>query len=466
MNHILEEYIDELDEILDCINVGIYITDGNGKTLTLNHESEKTGSLTKNQVIGVNMKELVEKGFVKESATLKALSSGKQESFIQDLGDGGRVFITGTPFYRNNKIEFVLCTERDITEMIMLEKMLEQTQQTAQRYEMELEYVRNRNLRLQGDVVARSEIMKRLIEKTVKVAKRNATVLLTGESGTGKEIFANLIYKNSDRVNKPFIKVNCAAIPEGLLESEFFGYEKGSFTGADKSGKNGFFEMANKGTLFLDEIGELPIHMQSKLLRAIQEKEVRKIGGESVIPIDVRIIAATNMDLLKAIGEGRFREDLYYRLNIIPMEIPPLRERKEDIESLAVYFTEAFAKQYKIQKVLTKKAVKALNEYDWPGNVRELKNIIERIVVSFDGIEITAFQVGNIMNINENMTSTFTIEENMTLKELMDNYEKEILEYMIDKYKTAATVCHKLQVNKSTMSRKIKKHKIPYKGTL
>lgn len=463
MNKILKEYVTELDEILDCINVGIYITDGNGKTLTLNKESAKTGGLTKEDVTGVNMKELEEKGFVKESAALKALASGKQESFIQALGDGGRVFITATPFYRKGKIDFVICTERDITEMMMLEKLLEKTQRAAKQYELELEYIRNKNLNRQGDVIASSEMMNRLIEKTVKIAKKDVTVLLIGESGTGKEIFANLIYKNSGRADKPFIKVNCAAIPEGLLESEFFGYEGGAFTGADKTGKIGIFEMADKGTLFLDEIGELPVYMQSKLLRAIQEKEVRKIGGRTMISIDVRIIAATNIDLTEAIKEGKFREDLYYRLNIVPIEIPPLRLRKEDIQVLANYFTDNFSKEYNLQKILSPEAIKELGAYDWPGNVRELKNIIERIVVSFDGVEITAFQVRYLLNKGQKPDDHFLIEEGMSLNELIDNYEKEILEYMLEKHKTAASVCERLQVNKSTMSRKLRKYQIKQK---
>lgn len=460
MRKILKNYIDDLEDILDCIKVGVYITDGKGNTLILNDESCKTGGLTKNQVLGKNMEELTNMGFVKESASLKAIKTGQEESFIQDLGDGNQIFITGTPFYKNGNIEFVVCTERDITEMLELKDLLKENEAKTKKYETEIEYLRNRNLEMLGSMIAEDPKMQTVIEKSLRVAKYDTTILLTGESGTGKEVLANLIYKNSNRVGKPFIKVNCAAIPENLLESEFFGYEKGSFTGADKEGKIGIFELANSGTVFLDEIGDLPIHVQSKLLRAIQEREIMRVGGHDAIALDIRIIAATNKNLKKAIAKGEFREDLFYRLNIMPIEILPLRERKKDIEKLTNYFIGKYSKEYKLSKVLTNAALTSLINYQWPGNVRELENVIERILVSYDGMEITKFQVENMLFSAEHLFEPFPAENAENFNMIMDYYEKTLLEKLLKNYKTANELSQKMQINKSTLSRKLKKYNL------
>src|SRR5699024_8879129 len=208
-----------------------------------------------------------------------------------------------------------------------------------------------------------------------------STVLITGESGTGKEMVATAIWKNSDRHDKQFVAINCAAIPESLLESELFGYVKGAFTGADPKGKIGKFELANNGVIFLDEIGDMPLYLQSKLLRVIQDKKITRIGSNQIIPLDVRIIAATNKDLKKMIRENQFREDLYYRLNVIPIEIPPLRERKADIVELTEHFIEHYRKMFgKNFNYIDDRAMKTLIEYPWPGNVRELENVVEYMV--------------------------------------------------------------------------------------
>ena len=227
-----------------------------------------------------------------------------------------------------------------------------------------------------------------LKENILKVADSISTVLITGESGTGKEMVATAIWKNSDRRDKQFVAINCAAIPESLLESELFGYVKGAFTGADPKGKIGKFELANNGVIFLDEIGDMPLYLQSKLLRVIQDKKITRIGSNQIIPLDVRIIAATNKDLKKMIRENQFREDLYYRLNVIPIEIPPLRERKADIVELTEHFIEHYRKMFgKNFNYIDDRAMKTLIEYPWPGNVRELENVVEYMVnMMEDGI--------------------------------------------------------------------------------
>ena len=229
-------------------------------------------------------------------------------------------------------------------------------------------------------IVAKSPKILEIIETIKNIANTSATVLITGESGVGKEVFAKAIHQLSDRADKPFIKINCAAIPEDLLESELFGYEKGAFTGANKT-KKGKFELANGGSIFLDEIGDMPLSLQAKILRVLQEKEIEKLGSSSPIKVDVRIIAATNKDLERMVVEGTFREDLYYRLNVIPIHIPPLRERKEDIPVLVYYFLDKFNKTYAKKLTISKKLIDLFIQYQWPGNVRQLQNTIERMVI-------------------------------------------------------------------------------------
>lgn len=444
---------------MNCLKVGVYITDGKGNTLCLNDESCKTGGLTREEVLGKNMRELEDMGFVADSITLRTLESGKEEELIQNLGDGGKVYVTGTPLYDGERIDLVISTERDITETLTLRELLKERDNDHIKIKEEVEYLKRQNITMWGNIIAEDEETRQLAEKAMRIAGLDATVLLTGESGTGKEVFANFIYQNSKRVGKPFIKVNCAAIPENLMESELFGYEGGAFTGADKKGKMGLFEMANTGTLFLDEIGELPIHLQSKLLRVLQEREIMRVGGAETIPLDIRLIAATNMDLKKAIEEGTFRGDLYYRLNIMPLELLPLRGRKKDIRALALYFVEQFNKEYRLDKHITEGAIAALQNFDWPGNIRELENIMERIMISFDGDSITRFQVERAIGMPmETSVARSSNMEDKSMTQLLEEYEKYILETMMGRHKRASDVARALKMNKSTLSRRLKKY--------
>ncbi len=463
-NDLFKNHYEKLLEIMNQIKVGIYVTDGSGVTLLINDESTKAGKLTKEQVVGRNMKDLVDMGFVMESVASKIMVSGKEESIIQHLGSGGQLFVTGTPVFRNGKIEYIVCTERDLTEILSLKDILKEKESKELKLEKEIEYLRNTSFEVTDAFQTVDMKMKLLAEKALRVARLDIGILLMGESGTGKEVFANLIYRNSSRVGAPYIKINCAAIPESLIESELFGYEKGSFTGADKEGKPGIFELADKGTLFLDEIGELSIRMQSKLLRVLQEKEIMRIGGKKTIPVDVRIIAATNRDLKKEIDTGNFREDLFYRLNIMPITIPPLRERRDDIALLAKNFVYNFSKKYGIQKTLNEDAVGELKKHHWPGNVRELENVMERLVISFDGPEITKFQIGRLLSSEDQSADLIDFREEASLDQMMEDHEKQILSEMMKKYDTATEICRVLNVNKSTLSRRLDKYGLKSKS--
>ena len=426
----------------------------------VNEESLKTGGLKREDVIGKTTEELLEMGYIlDDSSVLKAILSGKEESIVQRTGEGSMLVATSVPVFHEGELDIIICTEMDITDVIKLKALLDKQKSIAQKYKSEIMRIKNQLNTDSDEIVSYNLEMIRIKEMAIKIGAMDATVVITGESGTGKEVVANLIQKNSKRADKAFIKVNCAAIPETLFESEFFGYEKGTFTGANVNGKMGIFEMANGGTLFLDEIGELPLAMQSKVLRVLQEKEVRRIGGEENKPVDVRIIAATNRNLKKEMEKGNFRSDLYYRLFVVPINIPPLRQRKEDIAPLTNYFLNKFNAMYEVKKEISSEAIKAMEKYNWYGNVRELRNIIERLVVSGAGNTISAFQVEMCLK-EDNFNNAEPVKngENATLDELIENYEKQIIIQAVEECGTLTAAAQKLNVNKSTISRKLKKY--------
>ena len=450
---------DKLQKFIDCINVGIFVADEKGNILIINETSSKTGSYGYS-IIGRNVFDLVKTGYMSDSAIARSLKSGTTSNIIQELENGEALYITGTPLYENGEIKMSMATERDNKEAHKLKEQLIETKKIAKLYETELDHFKSKSGYVEG-IVAKSNIMKRVVGLALRIAKSNSTVMINGESGTGKELIANLIQSNSARKDKPFIKVNCSAIPESLLESELFGYEKGAFTGADDNGKVGLFELAHGGIMFLDEIGDMPYAMQAKLLRVLQEKEFMRIGGSSPIPTDVRILAATNLDLIKAMEKKEFREDLYYRLNVGTIEMPPLRKRKEDISVLARHFAEEINKENGTSKTIIPQTITALETYDWPGNVRELKNVVERAMISFDSNEVTPFQIESQLRGNEDLNNLFfTISDTKSLKEKMGTIEKEIITQVLQTSKSISQAARELGLDKSTLSRKIKKYGI------
>ncbi|NLD18707.1 MAG: sigma 54-interacting transcriptional regulator [Clostridiales bacterium] len=457
---LVTKYYDELLNIMDTIKVGVFITNGDGKVILVNKESERTGGRTIDQILGRNMQQLEKEGYVDESAVLNALRNKSEYRRIQKLGDGTNIYITATPYFDGDEVDLVVCTERDITETKTLEKLLAETKKHLEKQEKELEALRAKNKMKRPIMIAESKKMRDILQTSRRISQYDTTVLITGESGTGKEVLADYIVNISKRSDKPFVKINCAAIPENLLESELFGYEKGSFTGADIHGKMGMFEMANGGTIFLDEIAEISMKLQAKLLRVLQEKEIRKIGGKDTIDIDVRIITATNVDLKQSVEDGVFREDLYYRLNVVPIEIPPLRERKEDIKVLAEHYMEKFCEEYDTKKVLHIDAMAELMNAPWPGNIRELRNVMERLVVSFDEDHITLYHIKDLLTLESREKGGRVVQGETSLKEMIDEYEKEVLLSYFEEYPSAAEVARKLQVDKSTISRKLRKYGI------
>lgn len=316
------------------------------------------------------------------------------------------------------------------------------------------------DLRQKG-IVADSQPMKNVVKLVKQIAPLDCTVLILGESGVGKEIIAKLIHENSAVKSGPFIKVNCGAIPESLLESEFFGYEQGAFTGANKEGKLGKFEQAHNGTILLDEIGDLPIHLQVKLLRVLQDHEVVRIGGSVTHTINIRVIAATNRDLKEMVKQGNFREDLFYRLNVVPIWIPPLKDRREDIMPLIFHFKRKFNAKYGIERNCSLEVTKVLQTYDWPGNVRELENTVERLYVMPEfGTEISAdILMKHYLNSNwqQQGNGLVTVHKLGSLKQAVEDVEKKMIHLAIERFGTAKKAAAFLEIDESTISRKIKK---------
>lgn len=454
---------DEYDAIFDSSYDGIYITDGKGITLRLNKACERIEGVTAKDVIGKHMKELVDMGVYSESVTLKVLEKKAPVTILQNVQNGKEVIATGNPVFKNGEIIRVVTNSRDITELNRLKKELYETKQLTEKYHSELEILRQEQTRT-GDIIVKSSAMRKVIDLVVHVAKVDSTVLIQGESGVGKEIIAKIIHRNSNRRKGPFIKVNCGAIPETLLESELFGYEKGAFTGASKTGKIGLIELANEGTFFLDEIGELSLNLQVKLLRVLQEREILRVGGEKPIPVDIRIIAATNRDLKKMVQEKAFRDDLYYRLNVVPVTVPPLRERKDDIQPFIMLFLNKFNNKYNLQKRISPEVVETLIQYDWPGNVRELENLIERLVVTVSEEEISVEHLPGAFRDYEKGRNTFTLNDFRTYQEAINNFEKNLLITVMKNSKSTQEMAEILNVNRSTITRKLKKHniKIPF----
>lgn len=381
----IKEVKEQLSIILNTAHEGIQMVDRNGIIKYVNQGYTRITGIPASQRIGTNVFEVSPDGALVEVLRTGKPCMGKRNKAV---GSNAEVISNASPIIINGEMIGAVVVFQDITEVLRLTEELQRSTSVINGLRDEIIKLSEGRGRF-DDIICESSKMKNIINLARKAAREDSTILITGESGTGKEIFANAIHAESPRAGKPFIKVNCAAIPENLLESELFGYEAGAFTGASKL-KLGKFELASGGTIFLDEIGDMSPMLQAKLLRVIQEREIERIGGNKPIKIDVRIISATNRDLLALIGSGAFREDLYFRLNVININIPPLRERREDIPALTRVYIEHFNRKFqKNIKGVTEKAKDMLLSYDWPGNVRELMNILERTILMSQGEWIT-----------------------------------------------------------------------------
>jgi PAS domain S-box-containing protein len=445
----------ELESVIHSSYDGIWITDSEGRVLDINEAYERITGIRAKEVIGRTMHELVEDGYFDQSVTVLVMKELRSITINQTVKGKKQILVTGNPIFdEDGKLFRVVTNVRDITELVSLQEQLKEEKEQTLKYKTELTHLRSLQVR-DTCLVFRSKPMTQIVELCGKMAEVDSTLLITGESGTGKELVAKLIHRQGLGDASPFISINCAAIPEQLLESELFGYEGGAFTGAKKEGKPGLFELAHNGTLFLDEVAELPLTLQVKLLRAIQDKAIARVGATKAIPVNVRIIAATNRDLAKMLREGTFREDLYYRLMVVPIHVHPLRDRKDDIPLLVRHFLDEFNRHFGYQKTLSPEVLDKLVNYSWPGNVRELKNVIERMIVMSPGSAIGMESLPDSIHTKRHLPA-----RGARLKDAVEETERYLIEEAYRELRSWKKVAEALGVDRTTIFRKATKYRI------
>lgn len=451
-----KEIKEELLALIDSSFDGIHVTDSEGITLRVNKAFSRITGTAAEDLIGRSMQELVEDGVYSQDISAMVYMRREPVTISQKSKPGNLVMVTANPVFDEQGVLFrMVINVRDMSELNQLRQQLEQAQTLSQHYQEKLN-----KYNLADQYVIRSKESRDLADLCVRLGQVDATVLIKGESGVGKEFAAQLIHSNSSRRGKPMINVNCAAIPESLFESELFGYDPGAFTGASKTGKLGLFEAADGGTLFLDEIGEMPLNIQAKLLRVIQEKVITRVGSTTPIHIDVRLIAATNRNLQEMVQHKEFRKDLYFRLNVIPVVVPPLRDRKVEIPFLVDHFIKKFNEKYKLKKRIDEREIKTLMNYEWPGNVRELENLIERLVVTYPGDTIRHINLNDIeATVSEEIN--YDAFAGCKLKTAMEKLEKYLIQNSLETLGSTRKAALELGVSQPTIVRKAAKYKIP-----
>ena len=454
-----EERTREQDAIIDSICDGLWICDGGATVLRINPASERLNGVRADEVVGRNMHELVTQGLFDRSATLEVIRTGAPVNMLQ-MRNARKLALTGIPVTDDaGRLVRVVVYERDITEIDTLHRALEEQAAIKDRFrdqmlEMQLEEVASRR------VIAKSPSMRRALRQAIKVSSVDSTVLVLGESGVGKGLIAELIHKYSSRAEKPLVKINCGAIPESLVEAELFGYEKGAFTGAGPKGKPGYFELAEGGILFLDEVAELPLSSQVKLLRFLEDGRVMRVGGTHSRKLDVRVLAATHRDLQTMVDGGAFRLDLFYRLSVIPLHVPPLRERAECILPALHHYIEHFGERIGVRRRFSRAASEALLAYPWPGNVRELMNLCERLVVMSDAevIDVSDLPPDLVRRAGEVHDLPRAWPDELTLGQAIESTERAMLLQARERHRNQTEMAKALGIDQSTVARKMKKY--------
>ncbi len=445
----------DMNAILSTIYDELLVIDNNG-ILIRHSENYIKGFWPRalKELVGENILELENEGVFSPSVIRLVLEKKEKVTVVQETINAKKILAVGNPIFNSaGDLQRIVVASRDITENTKLRSELKQTKEMTKKYEQELNRLKNKE-DPSKDIIYGSLKMQKVVNQIEKIANFSSTVLIQGESGVGKELIARAIHTKSNRSDKPFLTINCGSIPENLLESELFGYSKGSFTGADSQGKKGYFEQANGGLLFLDEIGDMPMSLQVKLLRVLQEAEVVPIGSVTPIPIDVQIVAATNKNLKRMVENGSFREDLYYRINVIPIHVPPLGERPEDIPLLAYHTLEKLNYRYDKNCYLSPEALNLLESYSWPGNIRELQNLIERLFVTVDEEVITAELVEHFLS-HETVSKPFPLINGIIpLKQAKEEIEEQLIILALKKHKTTTKAAEALGISQSAVSRK------------
>ncbi len=453
-----EDYRLIFRSILEHSRDGLFVTDGQGKVVMVNRATEQMFDFTASEVLGHNVLDLVREGYFAPSVFPLVLERRRAVTIIQSARSNRKILTTGVPvFDSHGAIRFVLVNDRDVSSLNRTLAALETEAPAAGPIRCHFSQAEDVASELEG-LVVRSPQMAVVLQTAIRAAKFDIPLVLTGASGVGKTEIAGLIHRLSERRCGRFVDINCGAISPNLLESELFGYEKGAFTGAAPRGKPGMVEAADKGTLLLDEVGEIPLPLQVKLLKFIEKKEFYRVGGVRPVPLDVRIIAATNRNLEEMVASGAFREDLFFRLNVVPIHIPALAERKEEILPLAEFFLERFNQEFSTRKVLSKNAMAILAEYRFPGNVRELENLIKRLVTMTEGDQIQARDLPAMIRAGMPGTAG-SGPEGSDFQEAVAVFEVRLIEEAVNRYGSQRQAAKSLGLSQATLSRKLKQKK-------
>ncbi|PEE38282.1 sigma-54 interaction domain-containing protein [Bacillus cereus] len=441
-----ERVLMDLKDVFEYAFDEIFVTDEQGIVVRVNSTCERHYQLAAEELVGKHVKELQKDGIFYPSATLEVIEKKRPIELVQTTKSGEYLHVRTRPVFDDEgNLRRVISYSRDLTELYQLRQKVEEMDNQLKTYKKEL-----RETYEHEGLIFKSLAMQKIVDTIKKVSVVDSTVLVLGETGVGKSRLVRHLHEVSHRKHESFYEINCAALPTNLIESELFGYSGGSFTGANREGKKGLLESAHKGTLFLDEIGEMPIEIQAKLLQVLQEKTFRPIGGRELKKVDVRIVAATNRDLSEMVKQGTFRKDLYYRLNVIPIAIPPLRERTEDILPLIYHYLQHFNKKYGRDVKLAPSTLQMFVGYPWEGNNREIENVIERIVITVD-------DVVTVEDLPLSMQEVAVEQSGQSLYKMLEEVERNIILKAYKTYGSSYKVAEFLQISQSAATRKIKK---------
>lgn len=441
-----ERVLMDLKDVFEYAFDEIFVTDEQGIVVRVNSTCERHYQLAAEELVGKHVKELQKDGIFYPSATLEVIEKKRPIELVQTTKSGEYLHVRTRPVFDDEgNLRRVISYSRDLTELYQLRQKVEEMDNQLKTYKKEL-----RETYEHEGLIFKSLAMQKIVDTIKKVSVVDSTVLVLGETGVGKSRLVRHLHEVSHRKHESFYEINCAALPTNLIESELFGYSGGSFTGANREGKKGLLESAHKGTLFLDEIGEMPLEIQAKLLQVLQEKTFRPIGGRELKKVDVRIVAATNRDLSEMVKQGTFRKDLYYRLNVIPIAIPPLRERTEDILPLIYHYLQHFNKKYGRDVKLAPSTLQMFVGYPWEGNNREIENVIERIVITVD-------DVVTVEDLPLSMQEAAVEQSGQSLYKMLEEVERNIILKAYKTYGSSYKVAEFLQISQSAATRKIKK---------
>ena len=461
------EIADNADAILDLMEDGIFVSNREGVTLRVNKAYEHLTGIKRDQLEGKSVRQLVKEGVFNRILNPVIVKEKKPASEVQEFGKEKKTLhLRGFPIFDDKgEVRLVVTFARDISTIRQMRDQIAEQDRLIEQYQGRMAQILGAGHAAEG--IFASPPMQSLVQMLVRIAQTDATVLLLGETGVGKDVLARMVHAHSPRKNNIFMKVDCGSIAENLIESELFGYAKGAFSGASSQGKAGYFEIADHGTVFLDEIGELSLPMQTRLLRILQDQEFMRVGSSKVQKVDIRIIAATNRDLSKDIEDGKFRQDLYYRLNVAKLEVPPLRERREDIPLLANHFLELYNQKYKKRISFSPDVERIFTLYPWPGNVRELQNLMQQLVITSENGRVESGALPARLREFAGASEAASLlrtpaavplpDSPKALKDTMAEIEHGILLEALKRYGSCTRVAEVFQINRSTLFRKLRR---------